>query len=196
MPTLYIPPNFSLIAFKGRNAQQHPCVTTIGAHYLTIPDQTAVNSLSAAVGPAFRGVISNSCSYDGCSVTSALPDGLFQRWDSTSGAGIGGPSGTNLTPQVQYLLRKKTPFTGRDFRGRMYIWGCTESGTNDVGDVAAGVLTDLQSLASTIMAQLNAAIWDDAVLLHSNPATPPTSLVQLVPQAKVATQRRRFVRTP
>ena len=169
-------------------------MVSIGSNTVATVGQSAVDAVSTAVSTSIRAILGSPASYDGLSALVALPSGMLQRFDSTAGAGLGAGSGTMMTPQVTFLIKKQTGFAGRKFRGRQYWPGPTESAVDDGGTVSVSWVTLLTAIATAQMTALSSSPWDGPVLLHSDPSLAPTPIIQLLASNRVATQRRRYKR--
>lgn len=128
-------------------------------------------------------------------------DGPLLRLESV-GSVVGTRSLTNYAPpNVACLVAKSTAFSGRPYRGRMYMPFCAEADINDGGDWTTTARNNWQTAINAwFVAMLNPATCntDDLVLLHSpvggSPAPAPTSITALNVSTLVATQRRRLER--
>lgn len=107
-----------------------------------------------------------------------------------SGGDIGGTGGGAASPQVALLVKKVTAFGGRSGRGRAYIPGIPVGEVNSNGLIDAGYLAAWESELVGFGAAL-ALAGLDLVLLHTEESPAPTSILELLPQALCATQRRR-----
>ena len=108
-----------------------------------------------------------------------------------TGLDNGSLTGAAMPPNVTYLIRKRTGFAGRKFRGRWYLPGVVEGDAD-----AAGVLSSTRQLALQTAMTLFAGdmITDghDVVLLHSSAPPGPSVITGLLVEQTVATQRRRL----
>jgi len=107
--------------------------------------------------------------------------------------GDGGASGS--TPQVSYLIRKRTADGGHAGSGRMYWPGVIASAVDNDGTVHSGTVTSIQDSFNQFhqdMTDVNATL----VLLHGadSPIEDPSEIVIFTCDTKVATQRRRLRR--
>jgi hypothetical protein len=94
------------------------------------------------------------------------------------------------TPQVSYLLTKRTSVGGRKGRGRMYVPCVAEDLVASTGVLTAPAMTALQGEADQFLADLDTA-GIQMILLH-NDSTVPYVVVSLEVSQRVATQRRRL----
>lgn len=93
------------------------------------------------------------------------------------------------------LIHKVTPMGGRVGRGRMFWPGIPDNQVNADGAVSGGYLTSVAEWLEDFRGKL---ITDELipVLLHAEPGIQPldTPIDALLPQPKMATQRRRLRR--
>lgn len=102
----------------------------------------------------------------------------------------GAPAGS-ISPNVTFLLKKVTFVAGRSEQGRMFLPGAWEAIVSPTGVVDATIRDDLTTAANAFVGKL-AADGIDMVILHTNPVNPPTRVVELNCDNRVATQRRRL----
>lgn len=117
----------------------------------------------------------------------------------TTGALVGSRAALNEpSVNVSYLITKATGFSGRRYRGRMYVPSANEAAFDSSGRLSAGELTVLQTAADALEAALvsapGASNAAGVVLLHSGEPSTPTPVTALQAGSIVATQRRRLVR--
>jgi hypothetical protein len=105
---------------------------------------------------------------------------------------LGGNTGSQVTPQVAVLVRKRTNLGGKRHRGRFYLPGLIEGGVNERGEVSSATQTAFQTQAAEMLAALITA-GIPMVILH-NGITAPTPVTELIVDSRVATQRRRLRR--
>lgn len=114
---------------------------------------------------------------------------------------IVGPASYDMLPQnCALLVQKQTPQPGRKGKGRLYIPGVLqENKVNAVGGIDGTFLTDFQTQLDAFLTIMNEGEPGldplPLYLLHNNygAATPlPSSIVALVGQSTIATQRRRL----
>lgn len=101
----------------------------------------------------------------------------------------GSNTGSQVTPQVSYLVTKNTALGGREGKGRMYVPGIEEGSLTAGGVMSGGVQTALQASWDAFLGHL---VDDDIAmnLLHTS-ATVPTVVDSLSVASQAATQRRR-----
>lgn len=102
----------------------------------------------------------------------------------------GDVAGNGMTPQVTYLIKKVTGFGGRAFRGRMYWPGVQEEAISDSGSISATLDAALLAAADEFLDTLDTGGYP-MVLLHTDGLIAPTPVTALIPDGRVATQRRR-----
>lgn len=120
--------------------------------------------------------------------------------DSTLSNSTGGLSNAPLPQNCAHLVRKRTDSSGRRGRGRLYIPGVPEGEVDSAGNLstvyrdamttsANGLLTDLETGVAGLPAT-------PMVILHRSEGIgtepPPTPVVTMVCETKIATQRRRL----
>jgi len=122
---------------------------------------------------------------------------------STDAPSQGTRSGDQVPPNWALIIRKRTAFGGRQFRGRMYFPGITQDGdVDETGRISQGRQTALQAIADTWLDDLNNGTGgltspQKMVLLHNPPqsgttAPSPTDVTSLQVQLLGGTQRRRM----
>jgi hypothetical protein len=112
---------------------------------------------------------------------------------TSTGAAVTGTGGSpSVSPQVAYLIEKRTALGGRRNRGRMYLPGPTEGTVDGRGNVTSARVNDLQVAIDGFLADLGAADMTMRIL-HADGGT-PTQVTAGVAKALVATQRRRLKR--
>jgi hypothetical protein len=191
MGTIVVPPGFISVTLKGTLKNGHKCAMQAG-YSVTAPfTQSDANALCAEVMGPLSDVWTNPGTVDGCHFIIGN-DGPPLELDSTSGAGTGGRGGAAATPQVSFLIRKRTGFAGRKFRGRMYVPCVLEADVDDVGLVSGTAQSLLATFAAAVQGPGTSHI-DQMVLLHSD-STAPTPIVDFTIEKMVATQRRRLSR--
>jgi len=97
-------------------------------------------------------------------------------------------------PNCAHLVRKKTGRSGKQHRGRMYVPACLapESTINDAGvwDAEISFATHAGHFQSWLDDMYSKFL--PMVILHNDPAEPPTPVTTLQLQQLLATQRRRM----
>lgn len=105
----------------------------------------------------------------------------------------------SIAPALALMLTKNTSLGGRRNRGRMFFpWAVSDTGVAENGAVASATLDNWNGYCDDFIGFLedNADYnpIDGAVLLHSDPAVPPTPITSMRPNPAIRTQRRRQVR--
>jgi len=110
----------------------------------------------------------------------------FEHGEDRAGGDLAGVA----TPQVAFLLRKRTAMGGRMNRGRMFLPGVPEGAVDGAGVVVPEMITDLQTACDAFLAAID-TLEGEMVILHSA-SSDPTSVISLQADSRVATQRRRL----
>lgn len=107
--------------------------------------------------------------------------------------GVMGAGAATASPNVSFLLQKRTDFGGRRNRGRMYVPGVGEAAIDDAGKLTLAKVSAMQAAADGFVSDLLAATIDP-VILHSAAGVAPTTITRIVCSDQAATQRRRLRR--
>lgn len=107
-----------------------------------------------------------------------------------TGLDNGSLTGAACTPNVSFLIRKRTGLAGRKYRGRWYLPGVVETDVDAAGLISSTRQNALQLAVNAFKTDMGAATHE-LVLLHSD-ATVPTAITSLPVEQQVATQRRRL----
>lgn len=165
-------------------------------------DLSVVGNLRAALEAYLPDVIQD-CHTD----ISAVDFNIAFGEGSTPGAGSvtvpfsapmqGGQGGERMTPQVAYLVRKQTASLGRGTSGRWFLPGVKEALVDGAGTVDPDFLEDMNNhLDSFVDGMKTTGIplgpWPVQLLTTNNGAL---EVIRMVGESKVATQRRRLVRS-
>jgi hypothetical protein len=112
--------------------------------------------------------------------------------DHTLTAGIQGQQNSSGdAPQVAVLIRKVTPFGGRQGKGRMFLPGLAEAVTDTGGTLQGQYRVDLQQdMTDWLTFHDNAGL--PVQLLHAEAGLAPFVVTAMEVQSLVATQRRRL----
>jgi hypothetical protein len=194
MADLIIPPGFAHVkVFWTHGVTGRTFSNGYGVDLDSALDQTDVDNLSAALAVSYKPVLSTGSLYGGVHIQEGN-DGAPLVWDSTTGTGAGSRSGTSFaTPQVQFLINKKTALGGRKFRGHTFISEVQEGDVGNDGIVLAATVTLLQTLANNVLSNLQAGDLNGMVVLHTD-ATVPTPVTSFVADGKASTLRARYRR--
>lgn len=194
MPII-VPPGHALVKVLLRQADTgRRCSNSYGVE-LSGPIVAAnVASLSSALAAAYKPVMHTGSVFDGIHIIEGQ-DGPPLVWDSTSGTGAGTRTVTNRTsPQVQFLLDKKTALGGRKYRGRTFLFDVGETDVDATGAVAGATITLLATFAAAVLSALSTiGPFSGMELLHGD-STVPTDVTSFAPDPLVATLRGRFPR--
>lgn len=194
-----IPEGFAQVALRFMvTGDPEPMFVTFGVHLESAPSaETVANGAVAEwVASGLMGRQSSSTTITGA-IAAVGQDGGPPIIGEASASTAGSQSGDAFPPNVALLIRKRTALGGRRMRGRMYVPGIPESDTDSSnGVIAASRQTAWQTAAANFLAGIAASSWATAmVVLHSTGLTAapvPTTVSNLVVDAKVATQRRRL----
>jgi hypothetical protein len=126
-------------------------------------------------------------------------DGRFNRGagivsQSTSLAAIPATGGDQPLPQnCAYLVHKFTAAGGRTGKGRFYLPGSSEGVVDALGNVGASTKTAFNTAAALFLTDIEAIIGVNSLtLLHSLVADIPNTIVSIVIDDVIGTQRRRL----
>lgn len=194
MAAVIIPEGYAQVEVHFRQADTGKrCSNTFGVKVPTPLTQSDVNTLSTSLAAAYKPILHTGSVYDGIRVLEGA-SGPALVWESASGAGAGSRTVTNrTTPQVQFMVEKRTALSGRQFRGRTFHVDVGETDVDATGAIAGSVITLLTTFADAVMAALVAGTYDGMVILHTD-STTPTVVTSYIPDALVATLRRRYSR--
>lgn len=202
MADLQIPTGYGLWTFELQHAGlQHTAFVTLGFKVLTPPyTQTHTANALSAFATAMNPLHDNEVAYSRV-VALIGNDGPLLRFEST-GVATGSRTTLNiLPPNVSYLIRKTTGFSGRRYRGRMFVpfVASGASAVSQAGQLASAELTILQARAGALLTNLVAAgpNASELSLLHAvgqSSVPSPTPITTLSADDFVATQRRRLAR--
>lgn len=110
------------------------------------------------------------------------------------GPWAGGGNATDcLPPNCATLIKKRSNLGGRKNRGRMFLPSPTEAGTDELGGLSGTQLDDVTNFAAAFLLELQETNGvTRVVILHTDEADAPTTVESMVPDPKIATQRRRM----
>lgn len=202
-----IPVGFGLVKFRYQlSSDAEEMIHTIGLEFVgtTSADATsAAQEVDAAwatqlceddgdtlaVGYTYLGVVMRATTSDGGEQEIEVPRNI-----------IGAMGGAFLPNNTALLVRKTTVLGGRRHRGRMFLPPAfvAEGNVNPNGVIDGAQVATIQNRLDAFQTDVNSATSiDRLVILHNDTPAPvpdPTSILQLVLDTKVATQRRRMRR--
>jgi len=123
----------------------------------------------------------------GPNATGASGEFPFNRPGTNTGAAV--------PPNTAVLYRKGTVAGGRAGRGRFYVPGMPEVNVDQSGDIIAAAHSSYQTASTAFLAALVAS--DLLMMVLHSPGSPieqPVQVLTLLPDVRVATQRRRLRR--
>lgn len=189
---LIIPPGFANLTWKFIDAAGGFASFSV-AYVVSPPIVTDdLNTAFTATEGALTDVLSTSSQFLGIHALIGN-DGPKLVADSDEPPASGGRGQDMCPPNVSHLIKKKTEFAGRRFRGRIYVPDVAEGHVTDQGTLDSTELSLLAEVAN----QLFTGNWGsigDPVVLHTHPANDPTPLVDMLAETFVGTQRRRLHR--
>lgn len=172
------------------------------------PTQSDANALMAAFGTRIMPKVTNVVTLEGFHVI-YQNDSLNQvAVDSNSAAVAGtGTGGASIVPvNCAVLIRKRTGFAGRRNRGRMYVPGISEVDVNGPGVIGSTAVAGWQTAVNSFYSDISAygPVIVHSVICeqgeqghtgaHSPVPGPPTPILSLEVDDRIATQRRRLNR--
>lgn len=184
---LNIPPGFSQVAVELQYIlRPKPWYVTFGVD--AAPGEVDASGILTAFRNAWQS------SFD----TSTTIVGL-QMWDMANKVAATGPyagsagAGTYGPPNCAVLLKKRTTMIGRRHRGRIFMPMIASQSVHiqESGQLDTAFVTATQTKCNTWMTALGTGGWG-MTINHNDSALPPTSVVQLIVDPVIATQRRRL----
>jgi hypothetical protein len=164
-------------------------------------DLDCANAIDAILAPKFKSILSTDASYRGTQAViinrPVRPAPVISNL--LTGAGSAAPP--DLPRQTCGLISWRTPFSGRRYRGRMYVPfpPAVDNGTDGVP--IAGYITVLSNIGTALMglttinnAAVTGSVGVSFVLNHGKGKTPipaVTPITSFTAQNKWATQRKR-----
>lgn len=182
--TVIIPPGHSLIAHQHSvSGSTRPMLVTYGLDaVLTGSD---LIGLHQAWGDTLVSIMSSSVTLE--TTTVYIDGGAFESYSEPI---VGTNAATMAPPNLAYLLNKRTARVGREGRGRWYLPGVAEGDVNNVGQLTAGIQSDIAAQVAAFLAFLP-DVAAQMVLLHSGSSDPDT-ITSITVNPLAATQRRRL----
>lgn len=197
IPVGYVQLTWSLV----HTGIQHTALVTLGAKVEAAPF-TSANAASclAEYRTAFLAVHDSEITYARC-VGLVGNDGPLLRVEAAgSTAGTRGATVVQ-PPNVCYVLRKTTAFSGRQYRGRMYVPYVSPLDVDQAGKLTGAAVTLLNTAGNGLIAALVSVAGcniSEVSLLHAAPQSGspplPTPIVTMGATPFVGTQRRRLTR--
>jgi len=134
------------------NVRHYVCTAKAGTG---CTDQELADVLSTAFAAPYKALMSASSSYRGVGIHRLLPAPPGLETFSIIGQGIGTVAGDLLPKQTAGLITLRSLFSGKSFRGRVYIPfpGETDNGANSAP--IGGYVTRLGTLATEFMTVRN-----------------------------------------
>lgn len=190
----FIPAGYCNVQFVMLDStNNHEYLTAIGAQLEAADGDEVVEDFSNAFWTRFGPYIPNECSELltrltlGTSVPSAPL--IFEF----SGEHVGSSSGASLPPNTCYLIQKRTASGGRKNRGRMFLPKPSAAAIGENGAISSSQLLALAGAAGNFLTDCEAITGvTNCYVLHSSSVDTPTQITSLVPDANIATQRRRL----
>lgn len=187
---------------------QHTALVTIGGK-VESPPFTLANTTScrSEFNTAYAPVHDNEVVYARC-VALVGNDGPLLRYES-NGTGAGTRAAqVVIPPNVSYLVKKTTAFSGRQYRGRMYLPYVSTNDVDQTGKLTTAATTLLNTANTNLLTNLVTVAGcnlSEVSLLHADrldangdpipgSAPLPTPISSLAVGTFVATQRRRLKR--
>jgi hypothetical protein len=191
---IVVPPGFANVRVLYINGSSGMSLSnSYGVDVATPLTQTDVNNLSSALAVSYKPVLSTGSLFSGIHVEEGQ-DGDPLVWDSTTGVGAGSRTvSAPATPQVQFLMDKRTALGGRKHRGRTFLGDVAEGDVDLTGTVLAATVTLLTTFGVNVKANFTAGAWAGMCILHSD-ATVPTPVTTFTPDPLAATLRPRYAR--
>lgn len=188
-----VPDTFSQITYQFTGTGlPNGAACTLGVHNIDALTPSAIGVL-AKTGGAWTGIfthVSSEISCTGILVKNGPTDTGPSAVTPVTQPGLDSDAAASCNTAV--LIRKVTNQGGRHGRGRLFWPGIPQAKVNANGTVLAATLTTLTTEWAAYLTTLAGANLPP-VLLHSD-AESPTLLTGLVPDGRVATQRRRLRR--
>lgn len=198
MATTEIPASYILASYRMTHTLvDDPMIVTMGwgVAVITVPSLAVSESIIDAFITRFTPQLGLDFRFTGGTCAWGPQPGTGPTFDVVRNvAGTG--SAARATPNVAYLVRKRSVLGGRRHRGRIFIPGVHESNVDEGGNVISSYVTILQGVVDGWIADTKALPdVEEAVILHAPGNTvvpPPTKIEAMQVQTKVGTQRRRL----
>ena len=194
-----IPPGFGLIRHKFTNTGG--TFEGMVLHGVSLPGAelafNVASELMANFATQFQLTMSNQWKYVECDAV-INNAGVLSTGSDTSHGFTGSNSSQVMAPNTCVLIRKNTTAIGKHFRGRMFMPGVGSSGVNSDGaNIGGSFFSTYQTEATAFLTAIQMGTTvNGMVLLHRLLSVPPTPVVGLTVEPKLATQRRRLRKVP
>lgn len=174
------------------NVRHYEVSSVVGG---AVTDQDVATYMDGQLSPLYGALINNHATYNGVQLTKIFPNPPAVPVSSTVGSGVGVGGADALPLQVAGLLSLKTGFSGRAYRGRLYIPFPSQSGCNTQGGQGIGYQTAAVNLALAYTAAPTITVGASSlkispVIWHRSTAT-RTLVTSVGASPRWATQRRR-----
>jgi hypothetical protein len=199
MPTFIPAVNCAMVEVIGNQSGQ-PCEFTFAAQFPSAYDTAALEALGAAVdgwvNTYLLDQISEDVTYEGITVR-GLSSEVDLRYDLSEPL----PGAAAVVPfpaQVALCVTKRTGFTGRSSRGRMYLWGIRSDYRLDDRHINDTGVAAIQAAVDPLIAAVDSAGWGMGLLSYVTGGIPRVSAAFLllsslqVRDNRLDTQRRRL----
>jgi hypothetical protein len=193
--TMEIPIGFALIALEFNMANDSGLqVCTFGVQHSATTPAGAVdvcNDVFDAWDADLAPITSDEVTLSRVTGLLRIGGGALLSAESSRTPKAGESTLDTLPGVLAAVLRKRTTFAGREFRGRIYHPGLLSD--NDVGNdslITSGRQIEINAAATDFLNTLD-GLAHDMFLLHSDPATSPTAVTSFVVSPQVGTIRRR-----
>lgn len=201
---LVIPEDYAHVVhsmtFSG-DPEPYACTYGVKVDTATYTDATALsNQLDDAWGDALKAKWPNTLTLTQTEVFVNEGIGPDPQIGITNSNTVGTVVTTAIVPQnVAVLVHKRSSFTGRTGRGRLYHPTVFEGDVDALGVLSSGALADYQARFTAFLADANSRVGVDfLVILHDSlgagAALDPRQITALTVDTRVATQRRRLRR--
>jgi hypothetical protein len=197
---IFVPaPNCAQIAIRGVQSGQ-PCEMTIGAQHAGAYTLGDLNDLTASVdawvNTDLLDQIGNDCGYTGVSARGLAS---LEDLESILDEPLPGGSGNVALPaNVALCVTKRTGYTGRSARGRMYMWGVPIGAAEDVRHISNAANVGYTAIFDNLLAAIVDGGWTAVVISKYSGGVPRTTATVRVITAleirdnRLDTQRRRL----
>lgn len=167
-------------------------VTTIGMMNLNEPTVADMNALMSHFSSTFASDMGSTYTLIRVEERYSM-DGANESVVQSDVSAINCSGGASILPSnCAVIMKKRSGFSGRAKRGRMYWPGIKEADVDDLGNLSAGGSSAWNGNAGSLYTVLD-TITRTPAILHVNHA-PATAITSIVAAAQIGTQRRRMRR--